>query len=266
MKTISVLLIPFVLTGLMIVSMNQAWSQDVKNEGKEWNNFRKIALVVTTMEKPTGPSLPLDNAVRIQNQIDKILEDIIKVEQDRLNWIRETTVQQLSNTFRAKVLWGDSLNSLTGIRNLKPKYKRVVSVMLDARRSYPLFVADTGDLKPFLTYYSDAEKFFSKPANYQTIIDEIGHTLQTDLIAVCNVHFSIKVMVTYHIYVTTEVFLFYPDGTLLSGGSGSTEGVKNTSMKDVLDYKSALSVFPTSLYLALEEIKQDISKKQKKNK
>jgi len=263
MKTINFKTARFLIQGIMIIAwINQAWTQNNKPGIINSDKIRSIALITTTIARPVAENNFAYEIV--EDRAFPIMEAIVQLEKSKLDWIRTTTAKQLSNSFTAKVIWGDTLNSLPGIRSLKPKYKKVILIPIDESRYFPAFVVDTGDLIPFLSYRNDAKGFFKNPDNYKNKIGEIGQAISTDLIAICNIYCSIKVMVTSRLCITTELYLFYPDGTLFVSGRGTVESVPNTTVDNLFDYETAFGSFPSSLYLALSEVTQNVSKKMNK--
>ena len=224
-----------------------------KRSGIKSEKCRSIALISTTISKPVGTNAYNEGVER------KLLEDIVKIEKPYLNWIRETTAKELKKYFSAPVIFGDSLNSMPEIKKLKPKYSKSLQFMLDENRSVPYILSDSLDLKPFSHFRGDITKFFKDTANYKPIIREIGQAAKTDIIAVCNTNSFIDG--SFIIYLNTDLFLFYPDGSLFATAGKSVRSSQVSSVYFAADFCEALRLFPITLTLTLEEMISDLMKK-----
>lgn len=237
------------------------------------DKFNSIALISTTISKPVQPTtagsgyIGLNSASNFNEFLEnKLWDDIIKFEKLSLYSIREFTAKALEKYFSANVIFADSLNSLPAIQKLKPKYNKTLSVMLDEKRSYPYILSDSIDLKPFPHFRGDITRFFKDPANYKKIIGEIGQASNADLLAICNTYFLINraEFSLGDIELVTELFLFYPDGTLFATTGKSLRASPVIAKFSAADFADALKLFPITITLALEEMTSVLRRKMKK--
>jgi hypothetical protein len=218
--------------------------------------FKSIALVSTTISKAELPILPLLDASAFNEKVYSILGKIVAMQKLNLYQIRETAAREISAYFNAKVLFGDSLNCKPEMQELRKKHDTISPVIINGK-SYPGLVTLNDDIKPFPDYKDNINRFFKDPDNYKEIISEIGQSLKTDLIAVCNMNYTLSTnsyAFTGVVNLYTQLYLFSADGTLVAKGDKVLQSSGSISGNNIQDFENALKMLPSALDLILEEI------------
>jgi hypothetical protein len=230
------------------------------------DKFRSIALLSTTISRADLPITPILDASAFNERVYSILDKIVAMQKINLYQLRDNVAHEISQYFKAKVVFGDSLNLIPEVKELQKKYNKINQIMINDK-SYPALVTIQDDIKPFSSYNDNCNHFFRDDDKYKEIISEIGHVLKTDLIAICNMNYSLytnSYSLGGGINLNTQLFLFSPDGTLVAKGDKMLTSSGSISGNSIRDYENALKMLPSTLDLILEEITCDLCDKMKK--
>ncbi len=234
------------------------------------DNFRSVALISTTISRAEATDAPLSSSAIFIEKMYAILDKIILMERQVLPSLRETAADEISKYFNSRVIYGEGMKDNSTITTLKSKYDSVTPVIINDK-SYPGLNTIRDDLIPFPGYHGNISHFFKDEDNYKQVISEIGKAVNTDIIAICNLNYTVSLkgnsfINSGKIDLSTQLYLFYPDGRLLAFGNKSIPLVREIKGYDLNDFEDALKIFPFALVPILEEITYEITRKMGKNK
>jgi hypothetical protein len=226
------------------------------------DKIKSIAMISTTISEPQLPGFPGSD---FTTNVDLKMNHIIEYEKARIREFRDFLGDKLGEYFGGKILFGDSLALLSGMKTLKERYEPPVRDAGNLPSNS--FVSLSDDLVPFSNYRGDIDDFFSDKENYEPVISEIGTLLQADYISICNTRLIMRSADDFGtcgtIRLAVGFYLFRKDGSLVENISDTKLLESIVKGNDPESFKSAIDQFPYLLVPVLERLTYKLSKEFK---
>jgi len=229
--------------------------------------YRTIALVSTTITEPELPELPAINAKLFNSYVRKIWNRIVEIEKTNLGIIRETAAKQLKTYFNATILWGDSLNKMPEVIELKKKYNFTPTAYMKNGTPYPPIISDSCDLQLYPEIHGKTYENKNSPIYFLAPLKEIAHKVNADMIVAINFYFSLDFPAyssIIELYINASVVMMTPEGNIISRDNETICVADGISGDNEYDFQVAASEFPMVFGYMLEKITANLAEKTEK--
>jgi len=232
---------------------------------KQLPELKTIALVSVAIPPITKPVFPVIDAAAFNAKVNSIADQIMDIQQKRIDTFRETLANNISNFFKSTVLYGDKLHVLVNFPEIAKKNNFPGSLQLE-NNNFPFIVNSSGDINPFPFEKGNIGQFFSNKINYQIIAKELCSKLGTDAIAVSYTNLNVTDAAAFGIRgglaLSSSLYIFDKEGYIIISGSYTSKPTM-ISGKDISDYMMKLDEFNTLCYMIVNQMAIDYSTPKK---
>lgn len=196
--------------------------------------------------KPIQPIFPLIDAAAFNSKMNKIADEIMDAEREKLPFYRDVMAKNMKEKFGCEIIYGKDLQAHPNFEALRTKVEKKAA-LLTGKDNFPVVLLAPGEFNAFAFEKGDVETFFSSNnPNTQAYVSEICKQLEVDAIAISCSRIDIvganAFGISANARLITEFYVFRNDGRQIGNASAYSKGFK-ISGKEISDYKIILDEF-----------------------
>lgn len=223
-------------------------SSIVITKNKNIEKPKKVVLISTLIGHINRPYIPILFASKFNNKTNLLAKDLNSLKSQNIENYRDILAKKLQENMGCEVIYGNTLTSLEGFKNLKSIDNP--SNLTTDDEYFPKIIAAKNDINPFPFKNGKVAKYFSQKNDHKEIITKICTKLNTEYLVVSYSELSITEILTFgnkaKADLETYILLFHKDGELVSEGFGHSNEIK-TSGDQIKDYEFLINQFEPAI-------------------
>lgn len=232
-------------------------TQYIKNE-----SIKKIGVFEVMIGKPIQAVLPLIDAAAFNAKMNKISDQILDAEKQKINFYRDVLSQNLKNTLGSDIFSGNELQSIKGFEQLR-KDLEVKHALETNNDNFPIVLMADGEFNIYPFEKGRVDDYLSGNTEFRNLTSEVCEKLNLDGIAInftqLNTQGVTSFGVTANSRLVTNVYIFDKKGNTIGHGYAHSKVIK-VKGKDISEFQILLDEYSVIIEPLVKQLLEPKSK------